>query len=341
MTDTGNPGPTTADLVRLEAPKGLSLTLSCYGARLLRLSAPDRNGGFADVVLGHDNLSDYATEHGYLGATCGRYANRIAGGRFALDGREATLDRNEGENQLHGGSHGFDKAMWEVAAEAPDRVSFRLTSPAGDMGFPGALTAICSYRVEDLRLWIEMEATTTAPTVVNLAHHSYFNLGGPGAGDVLDHHLELKAVHYLSVDAAKLPTGAMLPVEGTPFDFTTLRPIGAKLPGPDGFDHCFCLAAPLEMVAGVLLRPSATILHPGTGRRLRLWTDQVGVQLYTGAHFDGRVPGKDGGRYGRFAGVALETQAFPDSPNRPQFPSTRLDPGAVYRHVMLADFTPL
>ena len=332
---------TPTDPITIAAPGGLSATLSNFGARLIRLHAPDRGGKLADVVLGHDDMADYRTEHGYFGATCGRYANRIAGGAFILDGQAVALDRNEGENHLHGGIRGFDKALWQIASQGSDRVSFRLTSPAGDMGFPGALTALCSYRVEGLRLWIEMEATTTAPTMVNLAHHSYFNLGGPGAGDVLDHQLQLAATHYLPVDAAKLSTGAVLPVQGTAFDFTALRPIGERMPGPDGFDHCFCLAASLEPVAGLLLRPCAILCHPSNGRRLRIWTDQVGVQLYIAAHFDGSVPGKDGGRYGRFAGVALETQAFPDSPNRPQFPNTRLNPGEVYRHVMLADFIPL
>ncbi|OYW60674.1 MAG: hypothetical protein B7Z31_03845 [Rhodobacterales bacterium 12-65-15] len=332
--------PPTDDPITLAAPGGLSLSLSRYGARLIRLYAPDRQGALADVVLGHDDMTEYGSDHGYLGATCGRFANRIAAGRFTLDGRAVQLDCNEGGNQLHGGTRGFDKAMWEVAGQGPDQVSFRHTSPEGDMGYPGAVTVTCRYRIDGLHLWIEMTATTTAPTVVNLAHHSYWNLAGQGVGDVLGHQLQLDAAHYLPVDAAKLPTGAVLPVAGTAFDFTTRRRIGDRMPGPDGFDHCFCLKGPMEAVADQLLRPAATLLDPASGRRLRLATNQVGVQLYTGAHFDGSVPGKEGTRYGRFAGVALETQAFPDSPNRPQFPATRLNPGEVYRHVMLLDFTP-
>jgi len=328
------------DPITLATPGGLSVTLTPFGARLVKLFAPDRAGVLADVALGHDDLDTYRTEHGYLGATCGRYANRIAGGTFVLDGQRVVLDRNEGANQLHGGTRGFDKALWTVAEMAPDRVRFETYSPAGDMGFPGAVDVACTYRLDGLRLIIEMTATTTAPTVLNLAHHSYYNLAGPGAGDVMDHHLTLAATHYLPVDAAQVPTGAIPPVAGTAFDFTQARPIGQTLPGPGGFDHCFALSAPLQAVGGMLLRPCATLSHPHTGRRLQLWTDQVGVQVYTAAHFDGAVPGKDGTRYGRFAGVALETQAFPDSPNRPQFPSTRLDPGQVYSHVILLDFTP-
>lgn len=332
---------TIRDAITLAAPGGLSLTLSPYGARLIRLYAPDRHGALADVVLGHDDTADYAANHGYLGATCGRFANRIAGGRFSLDGQEIALDCNEGANQLHGGTRGWDKAVWEVATQTADHVSFRHLSPDGDMGYPGAVTVTTTYRIDRRRLWIDMVASTTAPTVVNLAHHSYYTLTGPGGADVLDHELQLNAAHFLPVDAEKLPTGAVLPVAGTAFDFTSPRRIGAEFPGPDGFDHCFCLGEAVQDIEGGLLRPCATLSHPDSGRRLRLWTNQLGVQLYTGAHFDGTVPGKDGTRYGRFAGVALETQAFPDSPNRPQFPSTRLDPGQVYHHAMLFDFTPL
>jgi len=330
----------TDDPITIAVPNGLSLTLSSYGARLIRLYAPDRQGALADVVLGHDDMAEYRADHGYLGATCGRFANRIAGGTFALDGWQVTLDRNEGENQLHGGTRGFDKAVWDIVDKTADHVSFRLVSPDGDMGYPGEVTVTSSYRIDGLRLWIEMSATTTAPTVLNLAHHSYYNLGGPGSGDVMEHQLQLHAAHYLPVDEAKLPTGAILPVQGTAFNLTSPRRIGADLPGPDGFDHCYCLEEPMQQGEVEPLRPCATLSHPPSGRSLRLFTNQVGVQLYTGAHFDGTVPGKGGGRYGRFAGVALETQGYPDSPNQPQFPSTRLDPGEVYRHVMLLDFTP-
>ena len=326
--------------ITLTGIRGLRLAVIPFGARLTRLWAPGRDGRLADIVLGHDRAEDYLTNHGYLGATCGRFANRIAGARFRLDGEEVRLTPNEGANQLHGGPRGFDAALWQVADRSTTHVHFAHHSPAGDMGFPGRVTATCTYRLEGLCLWIEMTAATDAPTVVNLAHHSYFNLSGQGSGDVMGHHLQIAARHYLPVDAAQIPTGAILPVASSAFDFTAPRPIGQTLPGPDGFDHCFCLSEPLAPDHGAVLRPSAWLADPDSGRSLRLSTNQPGLQVYTGAHFDG-TPGKDGARYNRFAGVALETQGFPDSPNHPQFPQARLDPGQTYRHLMRLDLTPL
>jgi aldose 1-epimerase len=331
MTDT--------ESIILTGTAGLHAALSPRGARLIRLWAPDHYGTLADIVLGHDRPEDYYSNHGYLGATCGRFANRIAGARFMLDGVEVRLAANEGKNQLHGGPQGFDAAVWQIAHHSDTKVTFTHASPAGDMGYPGAVQARCTYRLDGLCLWIEMTATTDAPTVVNLAHHSYFNLAGQGSGDVLEHDLRIAAQHYLPVDAANIPTGAVLPVAGTPFDFTAPRPVGAALPGQGGFDHCFCLSDPLALDHGEALRPAAVLIEPASGRCLRLATNQPGLQVYTGAHFDG-TPGKDGARYARFAGVALETQGFPDSPNRPQFPQARLDPGQTYRHLMRLDLTP-
>jgi aldose 1-epimerase len=190
-----------------------------------------------------------------------------------------------------------------------------------------------------MRLMIEMVATTDAPTIVNLAHHSYFNLAGHGAGDILDHVLEVAASNYLPVDTSNIPTGEIAPVAGTAFDLRRPRPIGQSFPGPGGFDHCFCLDAAPERIAGEELHFCAALSHPATGRSLRVWTNAPGLQVYTGAHFDGS-PGKAGARYPRFAGVALETEGYPDAPNRPAFPSVRLDPGQTYRHLMLLDFSP-
>ena len=326
--------------VDLGPADGVHLALITYGARLTQLWVPDKAGTLADIALGHDHLSDYAANYGYPGATCGRYGNRISGGRFVLDGRAVDLDRNEGPHQLHGGSAGFDSAIWDIASHSDAHVTFALTSPDGDMGFPGTLFATCTYRLDaDLRLMIEMTATTTAPTIVNLVQHGYFNLAGQGAGDVLGHLLRLDAETYTPVDAALIPTGEIRAVEDTAYDFTNARTIGASLPDPMGFDTNFCLSAPMQMVAGNLLRPAAEVVDPVSGRSLGLWTNQVGVQLYTGAHFND-TPGKSGVSYSRFAGLALESQTFPDSPNRPQFPQARLDPGQVYRHLMLYDFTP-
>jgi aldose 1-epimerase len=326
--------------IALTSAAGLRLTAIPLGARITGLWAPDRTGRRADIVLGHDRPQDYATQHGYLGATCGRHANRIAGARFPLDGAKVRLEPNEGANQLHGGPGGFDSLHWEVAGQSPSQVSFALVSPAGDMGYPGTLTARCTYRLQGLCLWIEMTAVTDAPTVVNLAHHSYFNLGGQESGDVLGHRLEVAAAHRLEVDEQKLPTGAVLPVAGTAFDLRTGPVLGGTLPGPEGFDHCFCLSDPVVPVDGALMRPAARLVHPGSGRSLALMTNQPGLQVYTGHHFE-ETPGKAGAVYRRFAGIALETQGFPDAPNHPHFPPTRLEPGQTYRHLMRIDLTPL
>jgi len=325
---------TEVQALTLEAD-GLRLKLLTWGARLAELWVPDAKGQRADIVLGHDSLADWQTHGTYVGATCGRFANRIAGGRFILDGRAVQLDRNEGANTLHGGTTGFDLKHWSVADHSDSHVTFATTSPDGDMGFPGTVQARVTYRI-DRGLVIEMEATTDAPTIANLANHAYFNLAGQGSGNVLEQELQIEAGFYLPVDAALIPTGEVRSVAGTAFDFRQPRPIGRNLPDDGGFDHNFCLSAPTD-AAG--LRPCLTATDPASGRRMRLFTTEPGVQIYTGAHFAG-TPGKAGARYPRFAGFAAETQLFPDSPNRPQFPSARLDPGQTYRHAMRFDFTP-
>ncbi len=320
----------------LSGPNGMRVVLLTWGARLAELWVPDRSGNLADIVLGHDSPRDWQTHGTYLGATCGRYANRIAGGRFPLDGRTVQLDRNEGRNTLHGGTHGFDRRHWTIASHSASHVTFALTSPDGEMGFPGTLEARATYRMDGPALVIAMEATTDAPTIVNLVNHAYFNLAGPGAGDILGHELQIEASHYLPVDGQLIPTGEVRSVAGTAFDFRQPRAIGVPLPGPGGFDHNFCLSAPTDADGQ---RPCLTATDPASGRRMRIATTEPGVQLYTGAHFAGG-PGKRGARYPRFAGFAAETQRFPNAPNTPQFPQSRLDPGQTYRHVMRLDFTP-
>lgn len=315
---------------------GLKLGVLTWGARLAELWVPDARGTLADIVLGHDNLDDWQAHGIYVGATCGRYANRIAGGRFQLDGRTIQLDRNEGANTLHGGSRGFDLKHWQIADHSDTHVTFAATSPDGDMGFPGTVTLRVTYRLDAPGLVIEMEAQTDAPTIVNLANHAYFNLAGQGSGDVMGQELQIHAGHYIPVNDQLIPTGEVLSVTGTAFDFRQSRRIGDSLPGPGAFDHNLCLSAPLGADG---LRPCLTATDPASGRRMTLSTTEPGLQLYTGAHFAGG-PGKEGARYPRFAGFAAETQRFPDSPNRPQFPSTRLDPGQTYRHVMRFDFSP-
>ena len=335
----GRIGPDEVQAITLQGRNGTSAKVLTWGARLAELWVPGAKGQLADIVLGQDSLADWQAHGRYMGTTCGRFANRIAGGRFMLDGRVVELDRNEGANQLHGGSAGFDLKHWRIEETSEAQVTLATTSPAGEMGFPGTVEARVTYRLED-GLSIVMEATTDAPTMVNLANHAYFNLAGQGAGSVLGHELCLHADHYTPVDADKIPTGEIRAVAGTAFDFRSLRRIGDQLPGPEGLDHNFCLSAPLQAVQGEFLRAAADLTDPGSGRRLRVWTNEVGLQIYTGAHFDGSQTGKAGASYGKFAGIALETQKFPDAPNRPQFASARLDPGQVYRHLVLYDFSP-
>lgn len=335
----GRIGPDEVQAITLQGRSGTHAKVLTWGARLAELWVPDARGHLADIVLGQDSLADWQAHGRYMGTTCGRFANRIAGGRFALDGRVVTLDRNEGANQLHGGSEGFDLKHWRIEDASDAHVTLVATSPAGEMGYPGTVQARVTYRLED-GLSIIMEATTDTPTVVNMANHAYFNLAGQGAGSVLGHELCLHADHYTPVDAAKIPTGEIRAVEGTAFDFRSLRRIGGQMPGPEGLDHNFCLSAPLEAVQGEFLRPAADLTDPASGRALRLWTNEVGLQVYTGAHFDGSQPGKGGVCYGKFPGIALETQKFPDSPNQPLFPSARLDPGQIYRHLVFLDLMP-
>lgn len=327
--------------IKLGRNGGVQLRLLALGARITELWVPDRAGKLADVTLGHDRPEDYLTVPGHIGTTCGRYANRIAFARFPLDGRVVTLDRNHGNHQLHGGTEGFDRKIWTVTSQSIDHVTFATTSADGEMGFPGALDVSCTYRLIGVHaLMIEMTATTTAPTIVNLANHAYFNLAGQDAGEVLDHQLQVHARSYTPVDAEKIPTGEIRAVSGSDFDLTKPRPIRAAMPDAEGFDHNFCLSEPLQPLHGEFLRPAAELQDPASGRSLRLWTNEVGLQVYTGAHFDGQQPGKQGAFYCKFPGIALETQKFPDAPNQPHFPSARLDPGQAYRHLVLMDFTP-
>jgi aldose 1-epimerase len=316
------------------AAGSLRARLITFGARLTELWIPGRNGVLADVVLGHDNLEDYRTTTAYFGATCGRFGNRIRDGRFALDGTVVQVDRNEGPNHLHGGAEGFDRKVWDIAGLTDSRVTFTATSEAGEMGYPGRLSLRTAYDLSPDGLSIEMTAETDAPTVINLVHHSYFNLAGQGSGDVLGQMLQLDAPFYTPVGAGLLPTGEVLAVAGTPYDFTAAKPIGRDLTvgAPDalrmGYDHNWCLGS------GGHPRPCATAWDPVSGRKFTLATSEPGVQLYTGGYLTDRVRGKAGALLCRHAGFTLETQKFPDSPNRPHFPDCRLYPGQVYRHLM-------
>lgn len=328
-------------LIAIHSPGGLVATVTPWGARLVSLFVPDRNGRMADIVLGHDRIQDYATHPTYFGATCGRYANRIAGGRFTLAGQTHTLDRNEGPNTLHGGHAGFDRKLWSITANAPDHVAFAATSPHGEMGFPGHAGLRASYRfTRDDHLEITMEAETDRPTVMNMVNHAYFNLAGHDAGSVLGHELQVAGDYYTPVTPDLLATGEIRATAGTAFDFRQPRRLAAALMDDPamtaGYDHNWCLSGQPQ---GRDLHLCAVLRDPVSGRGLRLSTNQPGVQIYTCGQMTSPVPAKGGGSYGRFAGLTLETQLFPCSPNHLQFPSARLDPGDRYRHLMDFAFT--
>ncbi|QMU73910.1 galactose mutarotase [Streptacidiphilus sp. P02-A3a] len=338
----------------LDDGAGITAAVLTHGATLQALRVPDRDGRPLNVVLGHPTLPGYLRRGAFFGATVGRYANRIADGRFRLDGRLRTVPLSDRprRNALHGGTHGFDTRMWQAepvpvpapgpgAARGASGVELTLVSPDGDQGFPGALRVSVRYLLTPGRLSIEYRATADAPTVVNLTNHSYFNLAGEGAATVLDHELTLAATHYLPVDRQLQPLGGPEPVHGTPFDFTEPHLLGARIRAADpqlrvagGYDHCWCLDG--GVTAGP--RPVAKLRHPASGRQLTLSTTEPGLQLYTGNSLDGSLTGPAGRPYGPHAGIALETQHYPDSPNRPHFPSTELRPGQEYRSTTVLHF---
>ncbi len=319
---------TETPTITVRAP-GLLLELVPWGAAVRRLVVDDGDGP-VDVVLGHADPDAYRTGGGYLGATIGRFGNRIDSGRFTLDGVEHRLTTNQFGNTLHGGSEGFDARQWTVVDRAEDRVVFTLVSPDRDQGFPGRLEVTASYTVAPGAVTLTHEATTDAPTVVNLTNHAYFQLDGAGSGPVDDHRLDVAAVAWLPVREDLVPTGEVRAAEGSAFDLRSPRRLGDVLAGDDeqlryagGLDHCYVLDG-----AGM---HRAARLVGASGRWLDVDTDQPGVQVYTGAHFDHTVTGLDGGTYGPQAGVALETQGFPDAPNHRDFPSAVLRPGETYR----------
>jgi aldose 1-epimerase len=290
------------------------------------------------VALSLERPADYRGGHPYLGSTIGRYANRIGGARFVLDGREHRLAANDGENHLHGGLRGFSHVVWEAASEPGPAVRLRYRSADGEEGYPGRLDAEVVYALsDDDRLRYEVHARTDTPTVVSLANHAYWNLEDAGAGDVLDHELQLGANRYTPVHPNGLPTGAIEPVAGTPFDFTAPHRLGERIEAlratRGGYDHNFALDG------GGLAAVAARLVAPRSGRVLEIRTTQPGLQLYTANFLGGDLRCRDGVRPGRFAAVCLETQAFPNAPNEPAFPSARLDPGALYTHTTVYEFS--
>jgi aldose 1-epimerase len=332
------------DLYTLTNARGHVVKITTYGGTIVNLLVPDKAGQLEDVVLGFDTLRDYEERSPFFGCLTGRYANRIAKGKFTLDGQTYSLAVNNGPNHLHGGKVGFDKAVWKAApAQTKSRVILTLThtSPDGDEGYPGALACEVVYTWDnDDELKIDYTATTTKPTVVNLTNHSYFNLAGHSSGSVLGHLLTLHADSFTPTDATAIPTGEIRAVENTPFDFREPHPLGERINAADqqikfgsGYDHNFVVnGSPGH------LRRCAELSEPKTGRVMTVETSAPGVQLYT-ANFMNGLKGKGGANYGHRGAVCLETQHFPDSPNQPAFPTTVVRPGDTYRSTTTFKFS--
>lgn len=325
----------TAQLLTLRNRAGAIAKITTFGARLTELHVPDRSGRTESIVLGFDRLEPYIGDRAYLGCTVGRFANRIAGARFTLDGREYRLTTADGRDTLHGGVSGFDQAVWSVRENGPASVVFHHVSPDGDQGFPGTLTVDVTYTLsEENALQIDYAATTDKPTPVNLTNHSYFNLRGAGRGDILEHVLRLAASRYTVPDEALLPTGEIGEVKGTPLDFTTPQAIGSRIDEvPGGYDLNYVLDS-----GGGRLASIAEVFEPQSGRVMEVLTTEPGVQLYTANFLDGSLHGI-GGAYVKHGGLCLETQHFPDSVNHPSFPSTILRSGETYRQTTVYRFS--
>lgn len=333
------------ELFTLKNANGMEVGITNYGGILVSILAPDRDGNLEDIVLGFDDVTRYRGEHPYFGSIVGRYANRIKGGKFTLDGKEYTLAQNNGENHLHGGIDGFDSVIWEVEEiQSNDSSGLRLTylSKDGEEGYPGNLSAAATYYLTDENeLRIDYEATTDAPTVLNLTNHTYFNLAGAGSGDILGHQMMINADHFTPTDEGLIPTGEIRSVAGTPMDFRTPTPIGERIDQDyeplvvaGGYDHNYVLNK-----TGEGLELAARVTEQSSGRVLEVFTTQPGVQFYSGNFLNGSVVGKGGVAYQKRAGFCLETQHFPDSPNQPEFPSVVLRPGETYRETTVFKFS--
>lgn len=333
---------TAIEAVELTSSGGVRARVITLGAILQSLVVPGRDGE-ADVVLGYDTAAEYLAKPQYFGASVGRYANRIRGGKFSLDGKEYQLTVNDGPNHLHGGVRGLDKAVWKIDSVGKDSVTLSTSSPDGDQGYPGTLKVTAIYTMNDKNeLKLEYRATTDKPTVLNLTNHSYFNLAGAGKADIMAQRLTLVSDAYTPVDATLIPTGERRAVAGTPFDFRTPQPIGSRIrDGKDeqmrigrGYDHNYIIRGSAGTV-----RLAAKLEDPASGRVMELLTAAPGVQFYSGNFLDATVTGKQGHIYRQGDGLCLEPQVFPDSPNRPDFPTARLDPGKTYSNVMIYRFS--
>ncbi|MFM6914316.1 MAG: aldose epimerase family protein [Aquirufa sp.] len=340
MSNPGKPfGQTPAGesvtLYTLKNAKGMEVHIMNYGGIIQKILTPDRNGKLEDVVLGFETLQEYIKDTPYFGAVVGRFGNRIAKGKFTLDGKEYTLAAQNNGQHLHGGLIGFDKKVWKVEAASAQSLSLSYVSKDMEEGFPGNLSVKMTYTLsEDNELGISYEATTDKATVLNLSNHSYFNLSGNAKRDILNQEVQIDASRLVAVDKVLIPTGVLAPVAGTPFDFTKPHVVGDRINDTSseqivlggGYDHCWALDKPAGSYAKI-----ATVHDPVSGRKMNVSTDQPGVQFYTGNFLDGHLTGKYGVTYGKRFGLCLETEHFPDSPNQPNFPSTVLRPGEVYK----------
>ena len=313
----------------------LEMTVTDFGARVLTLMVPDRNGDKADVAVGYASLDEYLECPGerFFGAAVGRMANRLGGACFELDGKPYRLPANDNGNTLHGGDLGFDRVMWTVKEVRPDSILFQLRDPDGQEGWPGNLDVEMRYTLtEDNSFKVEYEAVTDAPTLCNLTHHTFFNLTGDASRSILDHVLQIDAPSYIPVDEKLIPTGEVRAVEGTAFDFNEGKPIGKDIDEAGGYDHNWCLAS------GGGVRKVARLTEPESGRIMDVLTDQSGLQFYSGNFFDGSYAGKGGRIIGHRCALALETQAWPDAIHHPDFPDTVLRPGQTYTHTCVYRF---
>ncbi len=336
---------TPVEIYTLRNSKGAEARIMTYGGIVQSLSMPDKNGKFADIVLGYDNLDGYLTNSPYFGALIGRYGNRIGGAQFTLNGQTYHLAKNNNGNSLHGGLIGFDKVVWTARPlMTPTGPALILTyvSKDGEEGFPGNLMVTAIYTLTDNdELKLEFSATTDKPTVVNLTHHSYFNLAGQGNGDILGHVVYIDADTTTPVDSGLIPTGKFADVTGTPFDFRTPTTIGARINDPDpvlqygpGYDHNWVINKPLGQM-GLMAR----VTEPTTGRVMEVYSDQPGLQFYAGNFLDGSMVGKNGAVYKIHDAFCMEPQHFPDSPNKPNFPSVELKPGETYHNTIIYKFS--
>ncbi|MBN1517357.1 galactose mutarotase [Candidatus Sumerlaeota bacterium] len=344
----GTVGEQDVDIYTLTNSQGAEARITNYGGTVVSLKVPDKNGEMGDVVLGFESVEDYVNHSPYFGCLIGRFGNRIGKGKFTLDGKEYTLAQNNDENHLHGGDKGFDKKVWDakpMETEEGPALELKYVSPDGEEGYPGTLSVTAVYTLtNDNSLKVDYTATTDQKTICNLTHHSYFNLKDAGKTDMLGHSIMINSDNIVPVDGTLIPTGELMPVAGTPFDFTTSHTIGERIEADNeqlkfgaGYDHTFVLKkdAPGE------LSFAARVTEPETGRVMEVYTTEPGMQLYSGNFLDGTLTGKGGVVYQRRSAFCLEPQHYPDSPNKPEFPSTVLNPGDTYRNTIVYKFSTL